>query len=157
MVLDEWFGESELGVAGGDELGPPVGLFGGADRWCGPPEGVLDEPEGVFDVEAAEVGAGCKADVDGVGACRPEPQGVAVVGAGVFGEVVDVDADDGAGDDGGLVEVGPACSFASRDFGVEAVPCVDGDGAVAVVVGGVGAVRFGPGVGVCAFVAVRCF
>jgi hypothetical protein len=88
VVLGEGFGEPELGVVGGDHLGPPVGLFGCADRGCGPSEGVLDEPEGVFDVEAAEVGAGCEVDVDLVGACCPEPQGFVVAG-NVFGEVVD--------------------------------------------------------------------
>jgi len=53
LVVHEAAGEAELGVAGADQPGPPVGLFGGAHGWAGPAQGVLDEPEGVFDVGAA--------------------------------------------------------------------------------------------------------
>jgi hypothetical protein len=53
QVVDEAAGQAQLGVGGDDEPGPPVGLFGGAQRWRGPTQGVLDEPEGVLDVEAA--------------------------------------------------------------------------------------------------------
>jgi len=45
MVVHEVAGEAELGVAGDDQPGPPVGLFGGANRWAGPAQGVLDEPD----------------------------------------------------------------------------------------------------------------
>ena len=36
IVVHEGAGEAELGVAGDDEPGPPVGLFGGAHGWAGP-------------------------------------------------------------------------------------------------------------------------
>src|SRR5664280_2544127 len=52
-VLDDGSGQAQLGVGGDDERGPAVGLLGGTHRGCGPAEGVLDEPEGVFDVEPA--------------------------------------------------------------------------------------------------------
>jgi hypothetical protein len=55
-VGDETADETELGVGGDDEPGPSVGLFGRAGRGGGPAERVFDETEGVFDVEAAEVG-----------------------------------------------------------------------------------------------------
>ena len=54
-VLDDGSGQSELGVGGGDEPGPAVGLCGCAQSWGGPAQGVLDEPEGVLDVETAQV------------------------------------------------------------------------------------------------------
>ncbi len=57
LVGDQGSGEPKLGVGGGDGPGPPVGLFGGAQSWGGPPEGVLAEPEGVFDIEAAQIGS----------------------------------------------------------------------------------------------------
>ena len=63
MVLDEASSESELGVRGDDEPCPTVGLFGCADRWCGPAKGALGEAEGVLDVEASEVGAPAQIEV----------------------------------------------------------------------------------------------
>jgi len=53
LVFDQAAGQAQLGVGGEDDPGPEVGLFGGAQTWCGPAQGVLEEPEGVFDVEAA--------------------------------------------------------------------------------------------------------
>src|SRR5262249_20748050 len=41
-------GEDQLGVAGGDDRGPPAGLFGVARRWGDPAEGGLWELDGVL-------------------------------------------------------------------------------------------------------------
>src|SRR4249920_4193322 len=53
QVIGQWPGEAELGVAGDDEPGPPVGGGGVADLGGGPAEDLLEQPEGVFEVEAA--------------------------------------------------------------------------------------------------------
>lgn len=116
VVGDEVSGEPELGVGGCDGPGPPVGLFGGADRGGDPAEGVLREPEGVLDVEAVQVGAGTKVEVGLPGSGPPEPQGL-FGSAGGFGEEFDVDADDGALDDGERLMVGPVA--AAVEAGVE--------------------------------------
>ena len=55
-IVDELAGETELRVGGDDQRGPTVGLLRGADRRRGPAQRPLHEPEGVFDVEPAEVG-----------------------------------------------------------------------------------------------------
>ena len=113
VVGDEGFGEPELGVGGCDGPGPPVGLFGGADRGGDPAQSVLREPEGVLDVEAVQVGAGTEVEVGLSGA---GPQGL-FGSAGRFGEVFDLDADDGALDDGERLMVGPVA--AAVEAGVE--------------------------------------
>jgi len=60
--------------------------------------------------------------------------------------VFDIDPDYGAGHDRQLVVVGPVATAA--EFGVQAVPSADLDGAVAGIGGGVFGVGGGPGVGV---------
>lgn len=45
-------GEVELGVSGQDQAGPAVGCGGLAQPWAGPTEDLLEEPEGVLQVEA---------------------------------------------------------------------------------------------------------
>ncbi len=55
-VACEGAGETELGVGGDDQPGPAVGGLGGADLRGGPGEGLLEQAEGVFDVEASQVG-----------------------------------------------------------------------------------------------------
>jgi hypothetical protein len=57
--------------------------------------------------------------------------------------VLDVDADDDAGDDRWALMVGPVA--APGELGVQAVPGVDGDRAVAGVDGAEGGGRFRPG------------
>ncbi|HEY3735453.1 MAG TPA: hypothetical protein VGL63_16210 [Streptosporangiaceae bacterium] len=47
-------GEAELGVAGDDQPGPPVGGGRVAQPGPGPAEDLLEEPERVFDIEAAQ-------------------------------------------------------------------------------------------------------
>ena len=54
QVLGEVGGEAELGVGGDDQPRPPVACFGGADLWGGPAQGLLEQPERVFEVEPAE-------------------------------------------------------------------------------------------------------
>jgi hypothetical protein len=50
-------GEQQLGVRGHDELRPAAGLCGGADLRGGKPRGAHGELEGVFRIEAGQVGA----------------------------------------------------------------------------------------------------
>ena len=57
QVGGERAGDQELGEGGHDEADPPVGLLGGADLGGGQAEGALGEFEGVFFVEAGQVGA----------------------------------------------------------------------------------------------------
>src|SRR3974377_2448903 len=64
-VLDEAAREAELGVSADDEPRPAVGLFGCSQRRCGPSQGVLGEPVGVFDVETAKVGSPAQVEVGG--------------------------------------------------------------------------------------------
>ncbi len=45
-------GEAELGVAGDDQPGPPVGGVRVADLGCGPAEDLLEQAEGVFKEQA---------------------------------------------------------------------------------------------------------
>ena len=47
-------GQAELGVRGDDQPGPAVGGGGVAELRAGPAEGLLEQPEGVFEVEAAQ-------------------------------------------------------------------------------------------------------
>mgnify|MGYP001826870116 CR=1 FL=1 len=141
-VLDEAAGEAELGEHGDDEGSPAVGLFWGAERWCGPAEGVLGEAEGVLDVEPAEVGAPASVEVGFVVSGPPQPQRFGGPGGG-FGEVFDLDADNAAGHDRCHGVGGPVAT--PVEFGVEAVPGGHGDGAVAGVVVGERDGRFGPG------------
>ena len=55
-VLDELTGETELGVGGDYDPCPSVGLFWRLQRWRCPSQRPFCEPEGVLDVEPAEVG-----------------------------------------------------------------------------------------------------
>src|SRR5450759_5389019 len=88
-VVNEVACEAELGVGGEDEPGPAVGLFAVAQRWGGPAQGVLEEPEGVLDVEAAQVSP--PTDVEVEGGSRGHEQQRLIGPAGGFGQVLDVD------------------------------------------------------------------
>jgi hypothetical protein len=52
QVVGEGAGEAELGVAGDDQPGPPVGGAGVADLGGGPAEDLLEQAEGVFEEQA---------------------------------------------------------------------------------------------------------
>ena len=106
VVVDEAASEAELCERGDDQPRPVVGLSGCAQRRGGPAEGVLGEPEGVFDVEAAQVGAPAQIEVGSAGSGPPQPQRLFGSG-GRFGQVLDVDTDDGAVQDWLGVVVGP--------------------------------------------------
>ena len=56
QVGDEGAGQAELGVRGDDQPGPAVAGVGVAELRAGPAEGLLEQPEGVFQVEAAQEG-----------------------------------------------------------------------------------------------------
>ena len=98
QVTGEGPGEAELGVDGDDQPGPAVGGLRGADLWAGPAEGLFEQPEGVFQVEAAQERLPGAVDVDGgdTGGRRPQPDGLGVT---VAGQVVDLQADEGPFDD----------------------------------------------------------
>jgi len=53
QAIGQWPGLAELGVAGEDEPGPPVSSLRVADLGRGPAEDLLEQPEGVLEVEAA--------------------------------------------------------------------------------------------------------
>ena len=117
----------------------------GADLRCGPAEGLLEQPEGVFQVEATQEGLPPAVHVGRVGAGDrgPEPHRF---GVAVPGQMVNLQPDQGALDDRefGLV-VDPAA--AAGQSGVNAVPAGRDCGAVAGGLGAGGVPRFGPGGG----------
>src|SRR2546421_10450783 len=47
-------GEAQFGVRGDDQPGPSVGRLRGTDARAGPAEGLFEQPEGVFKVEAVQ-------------------------------------------------------------------------------------------------------
>jgi hypothetical protein len=103
-VGGEVAGEIQLGVAGEDEPGPPVGGGRVAELGPGPAENLFQEPECVFDIEAAQErlpGAVYLAG-GGAGTGGPQPQRLR---SAVAGKVFDVQPDKGALDDGQLAVV----------------------------------------------------
>ncbi len=68
QVAGEGAGQPELGVAGDDQPGSAVGGFRVADLRCGPAEGLLEQPEGVLKIEAAQEGLPAAVDPGGDGA-----------------------------------------------------------------------------------------
>ena len=54
QVCSEGAGEAELGVGGDDQPGPPVRGGRVAEFRGGPPEDLLEQPEGVFKIETAK-------------------------------------------------------------------------------------------------------
>ena len=59
QVGGEGPGEAELGVAGDDQPGPPVGGGRVAQLGPGPAENLLEEPERVFVMQISSLGAQC--------------------------------------------------------------------------------------------------
>jgi len=98
----------------------------------------------VFDVEAAQVAPPAGVEVE-AGSGGPQPQGL-LGRAGGFGQVFDLDPDQGAGHDGRDVVLGPVSPAA--ESWVQPVPGRDLDGAVAEVGSGRLDVGGGPGVGI---------
>src|SRR5262249_46077193 len=97
-VGGEVAGQVELGVAGDDDPGPPVGGGWVTQLRAGPAEHLLDEPERVFKIKSSQerlpgavhLGGG------GLGAGGPQPQRF---WAAVTRQVVDGQPDEGALDD----------------------------------------------------------
>ena len=54
QVISQRAGETELGVAGDDQPGPPVSGGGIANLRGGPPENLLEQAKGVFQVKTAQ-------------------------------------------------------------------------------------------------------
>ena len=97
-------GEPELGVGGDDQPGPPVSGGRIAELRPRPAEDLLEEPERVFDIKAAQEclpGAVDRISGQAKGS-GPQPQRF---GAAVAGQVIDGQADEGALDDGQLAVV----------------------------------------------------
>src|SRR6266508_5121867 len=99
QIAGERPGEAELGVAGDDQPGPPVGGLSIADLGCGPAQGLLEQAEGVLKIEAAQERLPEPVDVvgRGVGARPPQPDRFGVASAR---QMVDLQADDRPLDDG---------------------------------------------------------
>jgi hypothetical protein len=74
-VFDESAGQSELCVGRHDEPRPALGLLGCSQCGRGPTERVLDEPVGVLDVEASQIGAPAEIEVR-LSRSRPPQQSV---------------------------------------------------------------------------------
>jgi hypothetical protein len=62
---------------------------------CGPTQGVLEKAEGVLDVKAPQIGAPASLEIRFAGPGPKEPQHLLCLGGGL-GQVLDLDADDGA-------------------------------------------------------------
>src|SRR3954451_10672009 len=82
-------GQAQLGVGGDDQPGPAVGSGGIAQLGGGPAEGLLEEPEGVFEVEPAQEGLPGPVDVDAGRGRVAGPQPQRFRGA-VAGQVLDL-------------------------------------------------------------------
>src|ERR1035437_5490615 len=106
-VVDESASKTELCVGGEDEPSPTIGLLGHAQRRCRPPERPLHEPEGVFDIEPAEVGPPAQVEI-GFSFSGPPPPQRLLDAPCRLGQVLDLDSDDTTGDDRRLVTVPPA-------------------------------------------------
>lgn len=54
QVFHEVAGQSKLGVGGDHQPGPSIRRLWGSEARCGPPHRLLEEPEGMFQVEATQ-------------------------------------------------------------------------------------------------------
>src|SRR6266700_1456288 len=136
-------GEAELGVGDGDQPGPPVGLLGAAQAGPGQAKGLLEEPEGVLNVESSEEDPPQPIDVDrgGVGVAVPQPQRL---GIAVARQTLDPKVHQRALHDRELaVVVGPR--RAPFQLGVQPPPAAGHGLAEAVVGAGRGLCRHGVG------------
>ena len=132
-IVGEVAGQPELGVSADDEPGPAVALVGGADAGPGPPEGLFEEPEGVFQVEPAQECSPQPVDLGvgelGAGGVQPQRFGVALAG-----QVLHRKSDDAAIDGGQWpVVIGPGASVGQP--GMQVVPAAGFGVAVASGVG----------------------
>lgn len=75
-VRSERPGEAELGVRGAHQQGPAVSRFGCAAPRPGPAEGLLEESEGVFEIELAEECLQASVDVLGRAPVREDKTGL---------------------------------------------------------------------------------
>ena len=103
-VCGEVAGEVQLGVGGDDDPGPAVGGGRVAELRAGPSQLLLQEPERVLDVETAQerLPGPVHLVCGGGGAGGPQPDRFRVAAAG---QVIDLEADEGALDDGQLAVV----------------------------------------------------
>jgi len=86
-------------VGGGDDLGPALALVGGVDTGPGPAQGLFEELEGVFQVEAVQEGLpqAIHLGVGELGSGVPQPHRFGVT---ITGQPLDLELDDAALDEG---------------------------------------------------------
>src|SRR5215216_7471150 len=112
-----------------------------ARTWRGPPQGLLTEPDGVLQVEPADIGPPGQVQVELVGAGPPQPQHLRWAGAGR--DALDLDAEDGAAHD--RPRSAAAVAGVALLLGVQPAPGRHGHGAVLVVLADQGGGRGRPG------------
>src|SRR5215213_3630469 len=100
-----------------------------ARTWRGPPQGLLTEPDGVLQVEPADIGPPGQVQVELVGAGPPQPQHLRWAGAGR--DALDLDADDGAAHD--RPRSSAAVAGVALLLGMQPAPGLHGHAAVLVV------------------------
>src|SRR5258708_15057289 len=80
LVAGKRTGKAQLSIGQHDQPRPAIRLFWMAQTWNGPIERLFEEAEGVFQIEAAHVGAPSAIQVwDGLGILGrmpPEPEGL---------------------------------------------------------------------------------
>src|SRR4051812_25886213 len=74
QIDSERAGQPQFGVRGEDQPGPAVGRGRGTELRAGPAQGLLGEADGVFQVEAAQVGLPAAGDGLGIGVRGRGPQ-----------------------------------------------------------------------------------
>src|ERR1039457_7034815 len=104
QVSGQSAGQAQLGMAGYDQPGPPVRSVRVADLGDGPPEDLLEQPESVLQVEPAQERLPQPVHLtrSGAGARGPQPDRL---GVPVARQMVDLQADQGAFDDGQVAVV----------------------------------------------------
>ncbi len=130
-------GKAELGVAHDDQPGPPVSGPGVADLRRGPAQDLLEQPKGVFQVKPAQ--ERLPEPVHLLRACAgargPQPHRL---GVAVAGQVIDLQADQGAFDDGQFAVVMIFPGGAVGEPGMQPVPGLGHGGAIPGGLGGGG-------------------
>jgi len=112
-----------------------------ARPWGRPPEGLLTEPDGVLQVEPADVRPPRQVEVEVAGAGPPQPQHLGRARAG--GDAFDLDADDRAAHD--RSRPAGAVAGVALLLGMQPRPGLHGHGAVLVVLADQGGGRGRPG------------
>src|SRR6476646_10137901 len=120
QILGQRPGQPELGMRGDDQPGPAVRCLRGAGLRAGPAQDLLEQPERVLDIETAQERLPPVGNLGWRGASDRAPQPDRL-GVAVTGQVIDLQADQGAVNDGQLtVVIQPA--GAVSEPGMQPVP-----------------------------------